>query len=103
LNARNIKVAHVFGRDNKEKKRRKLGFWMGDARIKASTVHSFKGWESRAMVVLVDKADTVAERLAIYVALSRLKHSPAGSFLSVVCSAPELEEYGRSWPDFSKR
>jgi hypothetical protein len=100
LKARGIEVAHVFGRTHKEKKTRKLGFWMGDARMKAATVHSFKGWESRAMVVQVGRAATPAERAAIYVALSRLKGSPAGSFLTVVCSSPELESYGRTWPAF---
>jgi hypothetical protein len=76
---------------------------MGDARTKAATVHSFKGWESRAMVVHVGKVGTPAERSAVYVALSRLKRSLAGSFLTVVCSAPELETYGRTWPVFENR
>ncbi len=103
LNTRGVEVAHVFGTDHKERKRRKLGFWMGDARMKAATVHSFKGWESRAMVVHVGNAGTPAERSAVYVALSRLKRNPAGSFLTVVCSAPELEAYGSTWPVFENR
>lgn len=55
--------------------------------MKAATVHSFKGWEWRAMVVHVGRATTPAERATVYVALSRLKRSPAGSFLTVVSSA----------------
>lgn len=84
------RAAHVFGLNRKERKRRKLGFWMGDARMKAATIHSFKGWESRAMVVHVGRAGTPAARSAVSVALSRLKRSPSGSFLTVVCSAPAL-------------
>jgi superfamily I DNA/RNA helicase len=33
FNARGVEVAHVFGLDHKERKRRKLGFWMGDSRM----------------------------------------------------------------------
>jgi superfamily I DNA/RNA helicase len=100
---RNIKVRHVFADGHASQKRLKMAFWMGDARMKAATVHSFKGWESRAMVVHIGRAGTPAERSAVYVALSRLKRSPAGSFLTVVCSSPELEAYGRTWPVFEKR
>jgi hypothetical protein len=100
LEARGIRVAHVFGADHREQKRNKLGFWMGDGRVKAATVHSFKGWESRAMVIHLGKASTPAEWSAAYVALSRLRRSESGSFLAVICSAPEMEVYGRTWPEF---
>jgi hypothetical protein len=55
------------------------------------------------MVVHVGRAGTPAERSAVYVALSRLKRDPAGSFLTVVCSSPELECSGRTWPGFENR
>jgi hypothetical protein len=99
---RNIKVNHVFGPDHASQKRRKMAFWMGDARLKAATVHSFKGWESRAMVIHISRAATTGEMAAAYVALSRLRKCESGSFLTVVCSAPELESYGRTWPEFNK-
>jgi hypothetical protein len=99
---RNIQVNHVFGIDHTSSKSRKMGFWMGDARVKAATVHSFKGWESRAMVVQIGRARTPGERAAAYVALSRLRRSDRGSFLTVVCSAPELEAYGTTWPVFKR-
>ncbi len=100
LKARGVNVAHVFGTSSKEQKRQKVGFWMGDARMKATTIHSFKGWESRAMVVHIGKAQTITEKSIVYVALSRLMRCETGSFLTVVCSAPELETYGRTWPAF---
>ena len=53
---RNINVNHVLGTSHKIRKRQKIGFWTGDARMKAATVHSFKGWESRAMVVHIGRA-----------------------------------------------
>jgi hypothetical protein len=94
----NIKVRHVFAGDQAARKKLKMAFWMGDARLKAATIHSFKGWEARAMVIYIDKAATDADLAADYVALSRLRRSKQGSFLTVVCSAPELESYGRTWP-----
>lgn len=99
---RNIKVCHVFARDPAPRKRLKMAFWMGDARLKAATVQSFKGWEARAMVIHISRAAKARELAAAYVALSRLRRSESGSFLTVVCSAPELESYGRTWPEFSK-
>jgi|HubBroStandDraft_3_1064219.scaffolds.fasta_scaffold01366_6 hypothetical protein len=99
---RNIKVNHVFASDHASQKKLKMAFWMGDARVKAATVHSFKGWEARAMVIHISRAASAEELGAAYVALSRLRRSEGGSFLTVVCSAPELESYGRTWPEFNK-
>jgi hypothetical protein len=99
-NSKGIKVCHVFGDDPATQKRRKMNFWMGDPRLKAATVHSFKGWETRALVVHISKATTANDLVETYVALSRLRRSEKGSFLTVVCSAPELADYGRTWPEF---
>jgi hypothetical protein len=40
-----MKVNHVFevGADEKHH-RHKKAFWMGDSKLKMSTIHSFKGW-----------------------------------------------------------
>lgn len=103
LQLRSIKTNHVFSENDMQKKALKNAFWMGDSRVKAATVHSFKGWESRAMVVHINRATTPEELSSVYVALSRLRRSENGSFLTVVCSAPELEAYGRTWKRFEKR
>jgi hypothetical protein len=87
-------------KDSREQRPRKLAFQMGTPMVKACTVHSFKGWEARSLVVSINQARTARQRALAYVALSRLKRHPQGSFLTVVCSAPELEEYGRTWPEF---
>ncbi len=100
LAERNIHVCHVFAEDYQSQKRLKMQFWMGDPRLKAATVHSFKGWETRALVVHINKATTASDLAETYVALSRLRSSEKGSFLTVVCSAPELVDYGRTWPEF---
>jgi hypothetical protein len=71
---------------------------MGDSRVKAATLHSFKGWESPHLVVLIETARGTEEFRGIYVALSRLHRHASGSTLLVVSAAPELVEYGSLWP-----
>jgi hypothetical protein len=74
-----------------------MGFYMGDARVKATTIHSFKGWESRLIVVCItDTSEIDSNSLAaVYAGLTRLKRSPNGSWLTVVCSSPKLNAFGR--------
>ena len=99
---RELEVATVatFAPDEQERRREKMAFYMGDARIKATTLHSFKGWEAPLLVVHIDAAADALSFALIYAGLTRLKRRAEGSSLTVVCSAPELLEFGRTWPDF---
>ncbi|MBL6458336.1 UvrD-helicase domain-containing protein [Belnapia sp. T6] len=103
LSNRNIRTVSTFNQSVMERRREKMGFYMGDARIKATTLHSFKGWEARLLVVYVSEFRTEESKALIYAALTRLKRSPDGSWLTVVCAAPELAEFGRTWPDHHER
>ncbi|RWQ62278.1 nuclease-related domain-containing protein [Mesorhizobium sp.] len=98
-----IYTVHTFERDRREQTRRKMSFFMGDARIKATTLHSFKGWESRLLVIRIGHAVGQTGLASIYAALTRLKRSPKGSWLTVVCSAQKLAEYGKTWPDYREK
>ena len=97
-----IKSLHTFAARSSDARRLKLAFFMGDARVKATTLHSFKGWESRALVIAIGPATSPEALALIYAGLTRLKRNEAGSWLTVVSSTPELEEYGRSWPTFRR-
>lgn len=97
LAEQNIRVVDTFGTEHR---RRKMGFYMGDARIKATTLHSFKGWESRLLVVYVSEAEHTESLALIYAGLTRLKRSQEGSWLTVVNSASRLKEYGETFPTF---
>lgn len=97
-----IKTVHTFGNDNRESRRLKMGFYMGDARIKATTLHSFKGWESRALVLYIGNAVDQRAMALVYTGLTRLKRHTEGSFLTVVCSAKSLAEYGKTWPEYKE-
>lgn len=106
LKARNIRCVHTFGDGNDEKekrsdsRRRRFAFYKGDARVKVTTLHSFKGWESKALVVHIHSTKTTNDLALAYVSLTRLKRVDHGCYLTVVCDAPELEPFGRTWPSF---
>lgn len=92
-----VNVAHTYAHKKSDETRRKMAFWLGDARMKATTFHSFKGWETRLLVIYIANARGRENRAAIYAALTRLKRSEQGSHLTIVCSAPELAEFGAGY------
>lgn len=92
-----VNVAHTYSHKKSEEARRKMAFWLGDARMKATTFHSFKGWETRLLVVYIANARGAETRAAIYAALTRLKRSEQGSHLTIICSAPELAQFGEKF------
>ena len=54
LESRGISVLHTFDPDKTTARRQKRWFYKGSAQIKATTPHSFKGWESRHLLLLVE-------------------------------------------------
>lgn len=100
LESKNINVIHVFANNKQGQKIGKLAFFMGDARVKACTIHSFKGWESRYLVVAITEKSDLA---ATYVALSRLKRHQDGSYLTVISSSNTLREFGQTWSFIDKQ
>lgn len=103
LEGKRIRVLHTFGigptrsERDADGRRRKLAFFRGDARVKVTTIQSFKGWESRALVVHISKASNPTDLALAYAAITRLKQDDRGCFLTVVCSTPELREFGQTW------
>ena len=75
-------------------RRKKLAFFLGNARIKATTLHSFKGWEGRHLILYVSRIASAEDSALFYTALTRLKKHPNGSMLTVVSSCPELYNFG---------
>ena len=66
----------VFDTDPNRQQERKKSFWPGAGGCRFCTVHSFKGWESRAVAYLATSASTTAQ---LYVALTRLRSEPSGT------------------------
>lgn len=112
----NIDVLHTFGMDdssdhgvdsirkNEDSRRRKLSFFLGDARVKATTLHSFKGWEARHLVIQFNRIESPEDRALFYTALTRLKKHRNGGKLTVVSSSQDLSHFGRiNFPDYLVR
>ncbi|MYD17256.1 MAG: AAA family ATPase [Chloroflexi bacterium] len=104
LEALDIRVRHTFDdRRNAGRERQlKRQFFQGAERVKATTLHSFKGWEAVQLVVHVSTVRSKEDRAVLYAALTRLKRRAEGSALTVVCSTPDLAEYGRTWPSYEE-
>ncbi len=106
-----LAIGHIFSdhHDSVERQREsvplKHQFWGGNGKMKVITVHSFKGWEGRHLVVYVDRINDSSEELNMailfYVALTRLVQHMDGSSLTIVSSCPELRDFGKEFfPDF---
>lgn len=95
-----IRVHHTFDEDKQVARKKKLAFFKGDARVKATTLYSFKGWESRHLIVLVESMDRRDDAALLYTAMTRLRRDPAGSCLTVVSTCPKLHVFGSMWPEF---
>jgi hypothetical protein len=105
LRNRGFKVVETFAIEEREKvmqkqveKMKKLKFYQFSGSIKVTTIHSFKGLESRALIIGVSDCDPGL----LYTAISRLKRSEKGSHLHVVCDDHRYLEFGRSWPNFKE-
>ena len=97
-----IPVHHIFGSDEEDSRNKKLDFRHGDSRMKATTLHSFKGLESRHLVIHVSSIMGNDDPALFYTALTRLKKHDGNCCLTVVSSCPKLENFGREWEDFEK-
>lgn len=106
LNAEGIKSIHTFGSGddknakNKDSRKKKMSFYQGDGRVKLTTLHSFKGWETKALVVQVSHASSDSTLSLAYAGITRLKQNDRGAYLTVVNTTQELVEYGKKWPEY---
>ncbi len=94
IEAAGYPVHHVYSRDPDERHRSKGRFWPGADAVKGCTVHSFKGWESPAVVVGVAMEER-SRRLA-YASMTRVTSTIAGcdtSYLVVVNADPRMADF----------
>ena len=91
LELRGIDVVSMFSSDaDKERQRLKRAFWAGRPGIKCCTVHSFKGWEARAVVCVPPPMPEIS----LYIALTRVKSAPSRSaFVTVVNMHDSLRSF----------
>jgi len=76
---KNIPVNHVFEEgEDKKSHRHKKAFWMGDSRLKISTIHSFKGWEVLNVILFISNSIIGALNLndsVVYTAITRARQN----------------------------
>ena len=101
LAERGIEVVHTYDENPRQARRQKMAFRQGRGKVKATTWHSFKGWESAQLIVGVKRAKSRQDRAALYAAMTRLMRSDGGSALTIVNAEPDLLSFGREWPRFS--
>lgn len=92
----NIEVNHIFNENGKDSKYHKKSFWMGDSRIKISTIHSFKGWELSNIVLLISEKVIEGEKqldAIVYTALTRTRQN-----LIILNCNDRYSEFGSKFP-----
>lgn len=93
-------VTDIFSADWKEQRRKKQYFFKGSQSIKACTVHSYKGWESKALFIVVNRLNLEYKDAEIlYTALTRIKGGSKCA-IYIVCSDYKLNEFGDYWNEY---
>ena len=89
----NVDVNHVFETGSEERyHRHKKAFWMGDSRLKVSTIHSFKGWEVLNVIIIIPKniiGDLNKFDSCIYTAMTRTRQN-----LYIINSSKRYWDFG---------
>ena len=98
-----LKINHVFQKKYKGKRRanyKKKSFWMKSPRLKMCTIHSFKGWELKNVVLITPKDIDIPSgnrekfHRMMYTSLTRTRGN-----IIVFNRISEYEDYGNQWPD----
>lgn len=99
LRQKGIKVTDTFGGDSH---RKKVHFFMNSQTIKITTLHSFKGWESRAIVIYINEHIAKSFLPLVYTGLTKLKQHLKSSYLTVISTSEKLKKIGQSWSNHQK-
>ncbi|MEQ8192782.1 MAG: hypothetical protein ABRQ39_32770 [Candidatus Eremiobacterota bacterium] len=98
--SKGIQVNHVF-EDKEKSHRHKRSFWLGDSRLKIATVHSFKGWELKTVILLIP--NQINENRArnfdylIYTGISRTLKD-----ICVINCCRRYDAFGQEWQRLTK-
>ena len=94
IEAAGYAVHHVYSRDPDERHRSKGRFWPEADAVKGCTVHSYKGWDSPAVVVGIGMEER-SRRLG-YASMTRVSSTVPGyetSYLVVVNADPRMADF----------
>ena len=97
FNEKNVEVNHVFeDGDERHSHKHKRAFWMGDGRLKMSTIHSFQGWEVFNVIVYIPERSRFSVEVLdalMYTALTRTREN-----LIILNTNPRYRDFGASLP-----
>ena len=102
LEDQGVRVRHTFDKDGPASRRQKRALFQGDARVKATTIHSYKGWEGKLLVVFVESVDSPRDKALLYTAMTRLRKDQQQSSLTVVSTCGDLRDFGQDWPEYEE-
>ena len=92
-----VDVNHVFETESEKSFHpSKKAFWMGDSRLKISTIHSFKGWELLNIMMYIPHQAAESESqldAMVHTALTRKKEN-----LIVLNAHARYQEFGSKFP-----
>lgn len=91
LRGKKLDVLSTFAADETKERALKKSFYRGNATVKATTIHSYKGYESPTVIVVVTSYDPIL----LYIAMTRVLRTDRGSRLSVICANERFREFGR--------
>lgn len=96
--AKQIEINHVFEEDTETRYHpHKKAFWMGDGRLKMSTIHSFKGWELLNIILFIPaRAPETNKKLdaLVYTAITRTREN-----LIVLNANNRYNNFGTKFPN----
>ena len=94
---KNMESNHVFEEDSEESfQPHKKAFWMGDSRLKISTIHSFKGWELLNIIIYIPKKAPESNKqldAIVYTAITRTREN-----LIILNSNKRYSSFGEKFP-----
>ncbi len=96
LEMKKFKVNHISEDEDRKLPTHKKSFWMGDSRLKMSTIYSFKGWELMNIIMYIpEKAFESDKRLdmVVYTALTRSRNN-----LIILNENKRYTEFGKRFP-----
>ncbi len=102
LKDKNVEVRHTFDENRRVSQRQKRALYQGAETIKATTIHSYKGWEGKLLVVFIDSVRYPKDRALLYTAMTRLRKDQQQCSLTVVSTCANLKGFGKQWPEYKE-
>jgi hypothetical protein len=102
IEAAGYPMHHIFATSQRAQQIRKSRFWPDAPGVKGCTVHSFKGWETPALVMGIGQKDK-SKRLA-YVAMTRIRVGGLGrpAYLSVINSDLSIAGFDSTFREWTR-